>query len=178
MPDEQLNAEKTAKLLLITTRQLRNLVERGLPKHGHGKNCYYLWAEVFPWYIDYKLALAKPQLAPADGETPALHEAQAQKYFAEAQRAEIKLARERGEVVSIKDVEVAVSQANSNVRARMLAITAKLTPTLAATSSKPKVKAILDAEIHEALSELAETAGNVEIPDETEEEDDDVQVNA
>ena len=53
-----LNASDAAILLGITTRQLRNLVESGLPKHGRGKDSYYVWKEIFAWYAPYKVYLA------------------------------------------------------------------------------------------------------------------------
>lgn len=124
-----------------------------MPKHGHAKSAYYLWSECRDWYMARKIDEARPKAE--SSETPDLVEAQARKYSAEAKRAEIKLARERGEVAAIEDVQLIMQQANANVRARLMAIPGKLTPKLINITSKPKVKAILEKEIDEALGELA-----------------------
>jgi phage terminase Nu1 subunit (DNA packaging protein) len=116
--------------------------------------------------------LLRAQYDRDNGEEPSLTEAQARKYDLEAQRAAIKLARERGEVVSIADVEKALSQCFGNVRSRLLSIPGKLAPRIAGCRSKPQVKALIENEIHEALSELAVRAGDVvvvgeDVPDES-----------
>jgi phage terminase Nu1 subunit (DNA packaging protein) len=172
MDERTLKPKQVADLLQLSSRQVANLVERGLPKHGHGSRAYYLWSEVLPFYIAFKEKIAKGSVRPDSGEEPSLTEAQARKYDLEAQRAAIKLARERGEVVSIADVEKALSQCFGNVRSRLLSIPGKLAPRIAGCRSKPQIKALIENEIHEALSELAVRAGDVvvvgeDVPDES-----------
>jgi hypothetical protein len=60
---------------------------------------------------------------------------------------------------SIADVVAVVSQANSNVRTRILQIPDKLTPKIVSLGAdKKRIKAVLKAEVLEALDELANPA--------------------
>lgn len=165
--DDKLPPASAADRLGITKRQLLNLAERGMPKHGHGKDVYYAWPEIRDWYLTYRLDIAHPKGA-FDSQDESLIGAQTRKYMADARRAEIKLARERGEVASIQDIQRVLEQCNANVRARLIAIPGKLTPKLVNIGSKPKVKGILEKELGDALSELANPT-NITLPEVEEE---------
>jgi hypothetical protein len=48
-----------AELALIfgkTGRTIQNWHYYGLPRHGEGRGCYYVWAEVLPWYLNFAAA--------------------------------------------------------------------------------------------------------------------------
>jgi phage terminase Nu1 subunit (DNA packaging protein) len=158
LPEKQQKADQIAEMLGVTRRQLHNYVEQwGCPKHGTGRDAFYLWSEVRKWWIDYLLKINAPPAPTA--EKLDLVEAQARKADIDAKRGEIKLARERREVVSIADVVAVVSQANSNVRTRILQIPDKLTPKIVSLGAdKKRIKAVLKAEVLEALDELANPA--------------------
>lgn len=162
MAEEKLKPKEVAERLGLTTRQLQNLVERGLKKHGNGKQVFYVWSEVFPWYLDYKLQLAAKTKS-TSVEHPDLELAQARKYEFEAQRAELKLAKERGEVAAIADIEHALSSCFATVRSRLLSMPAKLAPNLANTRKPAQAKAIVENEILAILAELIVSAGVVHI---------------
>jgi phage terminase Nu1 subunit (DNA packaging protein) len=159
-----LDAKDTAELLCLTRRQLSNLVDLGLPKEGHGKASYYDWNKVFQWYIAYKIAQSKSKMAlkgPAkdvdpntevEGETFA--HALCRKTIADADLKELELAKGRGEVVAVADVERSVSNVAVNLKDKLLGIPAKLTGILFGLKTKAQIRAALDAEMRQLCGEL------------------------
>src|SRR5579872_4959744 len=131
----EMDLADTASLLCLTKRQVQNLVELGLPKHGSGKGSYFVWAEVFPWYLAYKIDCAKRPEGPGSSEGEVNGEsydlALTRRTIAEANLKELQLAQERGLVVAVADVEKNISAIATNVRAKLLALPAKLTSILA-----------------------------------------------
>ncbi len=50
------NCIKQAELALIfqrTERTIHRWHYYGLPRHGEGPGCYYVWTEVLPWYVRF-----------------------------------------------------------------------------------------------------------------------------
>ena len=74
---------------------------------------------------------------------------------AEAERAELSLAEDKGQLIRIDAVNAAVAGVFSAARDAWLQIPARLSPQLAAESDAAKVQAMLHAEIHQALQLLA-----------------------
>ncbi|HEX2526895.1 MAG TPA: hypothetical protein VHL31_11455, partial [Geminicoccus sp.] len=82
-------------------------------------------------------------------------EARQRKVAAEAQLAELELARQRGEVVAIEDVGVELERCYSAVRNRLMAMPPKLAPLLC--PEDPAVaQRLLEAAVVQALAELSE----------------------
>lgn len=51
------NCIKQAELALVfqmTERTIQRWHYYGLPRHGEGPGCYYVWAEVLPWYVSFR----------------------------------------------------------------------------------------------------------------------------
>jgi len=47
-----------AAIFSNTERTIQRWSQYGLPKHGEDQGCYYVWAEVLPWYVTYAAGLA------------------------------------------------------------------------------------------------------------------------
>ena len=62
-----------------------------------------------------------------------------------------------GELVTVEEVHISVTSAFARVRSRLMALPARLTPLVAATSDKPEVQAMLKDAVYDTLSELAGT---------------------
>ena len=62
-----------------------------------------------------------------------------------------------GELVTVEEVHISVTSAFARVRSRLMALPARLTPLVAATSDKPEVQAIIKDAVYDTLSELAGT---------------------
>jgi phage terminase Nu1 subunit (DNA packaging protein) len=150
-----LTATESAKLLGVSLRQLSYMVQDGLPRKHSGKKVRYDWGQVCAW----KESKSNGQQQTDDQK---LSIQQARKYSVDAERAELKLRKERGDLVSVKDVTRALIQSNAIIRAKLLGIPTKLAPRLSGRHTTVEIKAILQTEIYEVLRELAATAGNVE----------------
>ena len=58
-----LSQDNLAAIFGVTTRCIMQWRKSGLPQHGTGPKCYYVWAEVLPWYVAYKAGLGDPRRA-------------------------------------------------------------------------------------------------------------------
>lgn len=87
--------------------------------------------------------------------TLTLDEAKGRKMTAEAEMAELELARIRGELVKTDDVVRAWDDVLRAMRAKLLAIPTKLASAVSHESDPNLCKSIMDKEIEDALHELA-----------------------
>lgn len=74
---------------------------------------------------------------------------------AEAERAEISLAEEKGELIRVEAVKSVLGVLFASTRDSLLQIPARLAPLLAAESAPAAVQILLYTEIHQALQQLA-----------------------
>ena len=74
---------------------------------------------------------------------------------AEAERAELSLAEDKGQLIRVDAVKAAVANVFSATRDALLQIPARLGPQLAAESDASKAQTMLYSEIHQALQLLA-----------------------
>lgn len=74
---------------------------------------------------------------------------------AEAERAELSLAEDKGQLIRVDAVKAALANVFSATRDVLLQIPARLGPQLAAESDPAKAQTMLHAEIHQALQLLA-----------------------
>ncbi len=80
---------------------------------------------------------------------------------AEAERAELSLAEEKGQLIRVEAVKAALANMFSATRDALLQIPARLGPQLAAESDASAAQTMLHAEIHQALQQLATAAEQV-----------------
>lgn len=84
-----------------------------------------------------------------------LDEARTRKLSAEAELAELELAKVRGDLVRTEDVIKAWEDVLRAMKAKLLGIPSKSAPILAAEDNAGEILKILDLEIEEALNELS-----------------------
>ena len=84
-----------------------------------------------------------------------LDEARTRKLAAEAELAEIELAKAKGDLVPAALVITAWEEVLRAMKAKLLAIPSKAAPVLAAEDNPGEVQKLLDTEIEEALNELS-----------------------
>lgn len=84
-----------------------------------------------------------------------LDEARTRKLSAEAELAEIELAKAKGDLVPAALVITAWEEVLRAMKAKLLAIPSKAAPVLAAEDNPGEVQKLLDTEIEEALNELS-----------------------
>ena len=85
--------------------------------------------------------------------------AEARRAEAEASLAELKLARLRGELVSVSDFETELDRAFSSVRAKLLAIPPKLAPIMMPDNPN-RARTLLESAVLEVLAELQAHGGD------------------
>jgi len=142
---------RVAKFLNLDERRVQQLVQEGMPKEKRGE---YDLTACAKWYIRYlQNALEKKGLA-AKEKGPSEHEERIRLMRADADLKEIELARERGQLVAIPDVEKEMAEMALSVKARVLAVAPRLAPELIGEESRLMIQARIEKSLREALLQL------------------------
>jgi phage terminase Nu1 subunit (DNA packaging protein) len=140
-----------ARELNLTERRINQLVRDGLPRHSRGQ---YPLAECFRWYVRYlQTCLERKAIVSPDGER-GYAAARLRREVAEAGIKEIELARERGHMVAVEDVEKAMSDLILSTKARVLGVSARAAGELAGLGSRAEAQTVLDRHLREALKQM------------------------
>jgi phage terminase Nu1 subunit (DNA packaging protein) len=147
------NAEKVAQALNLTESRVHQLVKEGMPKEARGQ---FDPVKCMLWYIRYlQAALEKKSVRMADGGYIGEREERVRLLRADADLREMTLAKERGQLVAIQDVEKEMTDLVLTTKARILAIPPRLAPELVGETSRMMVQAKLEKACKEALAYLA-----------------------
>ena len=99
------NIERVANALNLTPRRVQQLVKEGLPREKRGE---YDPIKCLLWYVRYlqgQISRLSPNVDLAGGEIDDERKARLRLLLADANLREIELARERGEFMTLVDVE-------------------------------------------------------------------------
>lgn len=120
-----LTVTDVAELLSLTVRQVRNLInDKGLPAKSESRGFTLDWPTTLEWYVRYRSGQKvgnrgnlgdENGLTEPDEPLETLDQAILRKTKAEADLKELQLARERGEVAAIGDVERVLTSANKSI---------------------------------------------------------------
>jgi phage terminase Nu1 subunit (DNA packaging protein) len=151
-----------AELLGVSDRGVRKWIkEKGLPAKSDPRGFALDWPLVLQWYVDYRIAENPGTGGTKRGENgieeplETFDEAMARKTRAEADLKELQLARERGEVAAIADVERVLAGANKAIQTLILALPSSLTPQLIGLGDRIKVFEVIDRAVRATLGNLA-----------------------
>jgi len=114
-----------------------------------------------PWYYErFKSRSSEPNGDTTVGDDaqrngPALDAARLRKLEADAKMAELRYAIEVGQLIRTEDAMGIMAKSISGARAKLLSVAPKLAPLLALEDSASGCQALVEAEIHAALEELA-----------------------
>jgi excisionase family DNA binding protein len=151
-----------AELLGVSDRGVRKWIkEKGLPANGDGRGFTLDWPTTLQWYVAYRIAENSGTggtQAPGTGGTEPeenYDQALARRTRAEADLKELQLARERGEVAAIADVERVMAGANKSIQTLILSLPSSLTPQLIGMDDRNKIYAIIDRAARGTLGNLA-----------------------
>ncbi len=97
----------------------------------------------------------RPAENPPEEPEETLDEAILRKTKAEADLKELQLARERGEVAAIGDVERVLTGANKSIQTRVLAMPASLATQLLGIDDRTRIFNVLDRSCRDLLTNLA-----------------------
>lgn len=127
----------------------------GAPTRSAGTKVWLKWPGFARWREQQMVDTARREASP----TVSLDEARTRKALAEAELAEIELAKARGEVVALADYEAALARILDRLAARLRALPVRL------LHLGPEVEAAAEAEAEKVVEEL--NAWNEDVVDET-----------
>jgi hypothetical protein len=144
---------RIAKALNLTEQRVQQLVKEGMPREARG---LYDAVKCMAWYIRYlQKALEKKSIPIRDGSYSGEREQRVRLLTADADLKEIQLAKERGELVAISDVEAEMTNLVLTTKARILAVAPRVAPELLGLTSRVMAHAIVEKALNEALLQLS-----------------------
>jgi phage terminase Nu1 subunit (DNA packaging protein) len=162
------NAERVAQALNLTESRVHQLVKEGLPKEARGQ---YDPVKCMLWYIRYlQQALEKKSVPTFDGGFVGEREERVRLLRADADLREMELAKERGLLVALPDIEATLTDLVLTTKARIMAIPPRLAPELVGERSRVMIQAKLEKACNESLAYLAKAVndgGNPNTPKRT-----------
>ena len=173
-----MDAETVADLLGVSTRQIRNYVQAGMPAQKMGRASTFQWPEVREWYIGYRISLESGDRPDPDedadyedaeestGKKEDIRQANLRKTRADANLKELQLSRLRSEVISIADANTRIDRLLGNLRSKLLSLPPKLASRLEGEKSRTDREAALKDELENLCRELA-TGAIVDLPPES-----------
>jgi phage terminase Nu1 subunit (DNA packaging protein) len=146
-------ADKIAQALNLSEQRVHQLVKEGLPKEGRGQ---YDPVKCMLWYIRYlQQALEKKAVPTLDGGFVGEREERVRLLRADADLREMELARERGLVVAIQDVEKEMTDLILTTKARVMAVAPRLAADIVGETSRVMAHAKIEKALKEALLGLS-----------------------
>lgn len=162
------NRTELAEILGVSMPTITSWLGDGLPYvsgGGKGKPWTFETADVLPWWAEHKFrrprnapAATDPFTDPAD-MPESFDEAERRKMVANADKAELELAKAAGRVVEIEDVAGAIAEMHVRVRTRLLGIGNKVRVRVNAyfggdKAAEEQVVAAVEEVIGDAMAEI------------------------
>ena len=152
------NVTKVASALNLTEQRVQQLVHEGLPREGRGQ---YDPVKCLLWYVRYlQKALEKKAVPTLEGGFIGEREERVRLLRADADLREIELAKERGQLVALPDIEAALTDLVLTTKARIMAIPPRLAPELVGETSRTMIQAKIEKACKESLSYLAKVGAD------------------
>ncbi len=161
---DSLTAVEVAKLLGVTDRAVRKwITSKDLPCNPGDGVKTFRWPDVLAWH-DATVrneggtvgTAVKIQPVPDDpGDSETYEEALARKTRADANLQELKLAKARGEVVTIADVERVLAAGNKSLQTQILAMPTNLADRIVGMEDVAQIRSVIELEVHQALTNMA-----------------------
>ena len=114
---ELVSQRRVASALGVTTREVYNLRQKGLPTRGADGKITYPLDECIQWYVRYREELAKGTKAATAAEVEQARDART---IAESKLIEMDLAEREGKLVTVEDVEAVVGEIGDRLRAGLI----------------------------------------------------------
>lgn len=153
-----LTAPQAAEMFGVSEKTVRNWMnDNGLPFSGAGRGRTVNAAKAIEWHHEYaggkngKTTQPEPEV-----DEESYDDALARKTRAEADLKELQLARERGQVAAIADVEKVITAANLAAQTQLLAMPARLSTQILGLEDPARAVAIVDSEVRHILTNLAD----------------------
>lgn len=154
--------KQLAEWLGLTTRQVTNLADQGMPRRAAGHRVFFPWPEALHWYIQN----VKDGARSGDDEKQKLTTRRLQ---VEVDLAELALAKEREQVVTLDYMEEQLRRPLERLRAKLLNVPGKYAPAMVGLRSTAEAQTRLEGMVAEAMGSLSDTG---EDPYDDDEDDD------
>jgi phage terminase Nu1 subunit (DNA packaging protein) len=119
VPSSRLTQKQVAELLGLSSRQVKNLVDAGMPTESKGGKIEYDGPACVRWYVEYKQRTERA----AGGETKAqIAELEREERELRVRRLRLELAQEEARLLDAEYVEQQWAAVTQRVRARLLAL--------------------------------------------------------
>ena len=134
-------------LFAVTDRTIQRWHDQGLPRHGEGRGCYYVWADVLPWYLRF---MSGSKGGGEDGNTDSERQERAEADIAEMKRDQ--LARS---LVSAQEMQAAEVDLFTRLRSNLRGFPRRLIDRLEGAEDLRERLAIGKQEMEATLRELS-----------------------
>lgn len=152
---ESLNQREFARAFGLTTRQVRNLEQKGLPHRAVKNRKAYPIPEATMWFVDYQKGLVSESAGDLD-------RAKLRKAEADAEMAEIALQHRKGELLEFAFVEAELEAILSRLRARIVNIVARYRADVMHLDSEAEAEEALTTVRDELLTALRHSIVSME----------------
>jgi phage terminase Nu1 subunit (DNA packaging protein) len=159
---DAMSAVSIAEALGVTKQTVYNWLKNdGLPCSDAGKSKTVRLRDLLDWYAISAKREAVKSVKSTPSDTPAevdesYEEALCRKTKAEANLKELQLARARGQVASIADVEKVLNASVKATQTQVLAVPSRLATRILGLEDHAKAVAILSGEMNQLLTNLAD----------------------
>ncbi len=144
---------KVSQACNITIQRVGQLVAEGMPKEGRGK---YDLGKCMIWYIRYlQKALERRAVPTPDGNYTQMGDVKVRSVLADAEMKELELAKARGQLVPLLEVEAKWSEIVLAAKARILTTPARIAAELVGETSRNLIQAKIEKALKEAMAQLA-----------------------
>lgn len=144
----KLSQAEFSALLGVSTRTIQRNPRLEALRHGSGQGCFYVWAEFWKVY--------GPDLSQAPGGDKETD--RARKDRADADLAELEVARRSGQLLDRAEAVATWSSLLSRLKQNLLGLGGRLAPRLVDGLTLAERQDLLDREVKASLRELAEEA--------------------
>lgn len=146
-------------LLGVSERMVRNYVkDKALPCKEDGRGRRFCWPDVLEWYVAYRAEMTgsdgSQEAESGEPEDETLDQATCRKTIAEADLKELELAKQRGLVVAISDVQQSIADIAKSIQTKILGLPSKLLGRIFGMKDRNALKQILDSECRQLCHEL------------------------
>ena len=153
MNGESINQAELARRINRTTRQIRKLHEKGIPRNANGS---YPWPEAFEWWVRFKRSETARRSGTDARPGSELGGIRARKEHALAVQRELEVDQLAGSLMRVTSVDAVAKEVARVAQREIGTIPGRLAKLIAAESDSIKVHEILQDEIDRVLSRIAD----------------------
>lgn len=144
----ELSQKDLAQVLGLTTRQIRNLEEQGMPARAEGNRKLYPIPDAVRWYVQRQVDQAAEAAKP-----DAYEKARARDMEARAEQRELEVMEARGRVVPVERWATEVRDYLTTMRSRLLALPGLIAGALPLPQAE--TVELIEPLIHDFMEELS-----------------------